>query len=106
MKIVIYNDNKECTAQLKVTYVEEPPKLYQVVMHNDDFTPMEFVVHTLERFFNMTKAKAAEVMFEAHRQGKVACGRYTRDVAESKVGQVIDYATSHEHPLICSMEAV
>ena len=82
------------------------PALYQVVMHNDDFTPMEFVVAVLEIFFNMDRTKATSVMYEVHISGKAVCGVYTRDVAETKADQVVEYARTHEHPLLCNIEAV
>ena len=81
------------------------PSLYQVVMHNDDFTPMEFVVAVLESFFSMDTVSATNVMYQVHMQGKASCGVYTKDVAETKADQVITYARTHEHPLLCSVEA-
>jgi ATP-dependent Clp protease adaptor protein ClpS len=81
------------------------PSLYQVFVHNDDFTPMEFVVGLLEKLFFMPRRRAADVMMEAHVQGKAGCGFFTRDVAESKIAQVIDQARTNEFPLTCSMEA-
>ncbi len=81
------------------------PSMYQVVMHNDDFTPMEFVVAVLELFFNMDRTLATNTMYQVHMQGKANCGVYTRDVAETKVDQVVNYARRHEHPLLCSVEA-
>lgn len=81
------------------------PGLYQVVMYNDDFTTMEFVVEVLELFFNMDRAKATQVMYEVHISGKAICGVFSKDVAETKVEQVIDYARRHEHPLLCEVEA-
>lgn len=84
---------------------QSEPTLYQVFVHNDDFTPMEFVVGLLEQFFFMTRRRAAEVMMEAHVQGKAGCGFFTRDVAESKIARVTDHARTNEFPLICSMEA-
>lgn len=82
------------------------PALYQVVMLNDDFTPMEFVVEVLELFFNMDRAKATQVMYEVHMSGKAVCGVFSKDVAETKVEQVVDFARRHEHPLLCNVEAV
>lgn len=93
---------QEAKPQLKL----KPPSLYRVVMHNDDFTPMEFVVAVLEAFFNMDRVKATQVMYEVHLTGKAACGLFSKDVAETKVEQVTDYARKHEHPLLCSVEAV
>jgi ATP-dependent Clp protease adaptor protein ClpS len=80
------------------------PPMYQVVLMNDDFTPMEFVVHVLERFFAMDRAKATRIMLNVHTQGKGLCGVYVREIAETKVVQVNDYARSHKHPLLCTME--
>jgi ATP-dependent Clp protease adaptor protein ClpS len=82
------------------------PSLFQVVMHNDDYTPMEFVVAVLEKFFSMDAARATNVMYQVHMTGRAVCGVYTKDVAETKMEQVIDYARKHEHPLLCSVEAV
>jgi ATP-dependent Clp protease adaptor protein ClpS len=82
------------------------PSLYQVLMHNDDFTPMEFVVVVLELFFNMEHTLATTVMYQVHMEGKASCGVFTKDVAETKVDQVVHYARRHEHPLLCSVEAM
>jgi ATP-dependent Clp protease adaptor protein ClpS len=95
--------NKESTTSLKENQVREP-SLYQVVVHNDDFTPMEFVVSILEKFFYMDRCRAAEIMHEAHITGKAICGLFSKDFAESKISQVIDYSRLHDHPLLCSME--
>lgn len=84
--------------------VRKEPNFYQVIMHNDDFTPMEFVVSVLERFFCTNRLAATQIMLEAHMSGRAVCGVYTRDVAESKIAQVIDYSRINEHTLICSME--
>jgi len=80
------------------------PPMYKVVLLNDDFTPMEFVVHVLERFFRMDRAKATRVMLNVHTQGKGLCGVFVREIAETKVAQVNEYARSNHHPLLCSME--
>lgn len=82
------------------------PSLYQIIMHNDDFTPMEFVVAVLEKFFGMESTRATSVMYEVHMAGKAACGIFTKDVAETKTEQVIDFARRHDHPLLCCIEAV
>ena len=82
------------------------PLAFQVYLQNDDFTPMEFVIATLETFFYMERRLAAEIMLEAHTKGKGACGIYTKDIAETKISQVIEHARLNEYPLICSMEAV
>ncbi len=80
------------------------PSLYKVVLLNDDFTPMEFVVHILEMFFSMNREAATHVMLEVHTAGKGLCGTYTRDIAETKVAQVNSYARENQHPLLCTME--
>jgi len=82
------------------------PPMYKVVMINDDYTPMEFVVETLEIFFGMDREKATRVMLTVHTQGKATCGIYSRDVAETKAAQVNQYARDNEHPLLCEIEAV
>ena len=81
------------------------PSMYQVIMHNDDFTPMEFVVAVLESFFSMERAVATYIMYEVHTTGKAICGLFSKDVAETKAIQVTDYARMYEHPLLCSIEA-
>lgn len=80
------------------------PPLYKVVLVNDDYTPMEFVVHVLEHFFGMDREKATRIMLHVHTRGKGICGVFTRDVAETKVNQVNDYSRDHQHPLLCTME--
>ncbi len=82
------------------------PVMHQIVMHNDDFTPMEFVVVVLEVFFNMERDRATRTMYEVHTSGKAICGMFTKDVAETKVDQVMDYARMHDHPLLCSIEVM
>ncbi len=80
------------------------PPMYKVVLLNDDYTPMEFVVHILERFFGMDRVRATRIMWKVHTEGKGVCGVFTRDVAETKVVQVNDFSRRHEHPLLCTME--
>ncbi len=80
------------------------PALYKVLMLNDDYTPMEFVVLTLQRFFKMTIEDATRVMLHVHQRGVGVCGIFTYEVAETKVTQVIDFAREHQHPLQCTME--
>ncbi|MEY4589658.1 MAG: ATP-dependent Clp protease adapter ClpS [Pseudomonadota bacterium] len=82
------------------------PPLYKVIMLNDDYTPMEFVVEVLEVFFGMDREKATSVMLAVHTQGRAVCGIYSRDVAETKAAQVNQCARDHEHPLLCEIEAV
>ncbi|TGD75364.1 ATP-dependent Clp protease adapter ClpS [Mangrovimicrobium sediminis] len=81
------------------------PPLYKVVLINDDYTPMEFVVEVLEIFFRMNREQATHVMLTVHTQGKGVCGIFTRDIAETKAAQVNQYAREHEHPLLCEIEA-
>ena len=80
------------------------PSMYKVLLLNDDYTPMEFVVEILEQFFGMDRARATQVMLQVHTQGKGVCGVFTRDVAETKSALVNDYARSHQHPLLCEIE--
>lgn len=80
------------------------PPLYKVILLNDDFTPMDFVVEILTDFFNMGLEKATQVMLQVHTQGVGVCGTYTKDVAETKVHIVNDYSREHHHPLMCAME--
>ncbi len=82
----------------------KPPPMYKVVLLNDDYTPMEFVVEVLELFFAMDREKATRVMLHVHTRGKGICGVYTREIAETKVAQVNEYAREHQHPLLCAME--
>ena len=80
------------------------PPLYKVLIMNDDYTPMEFVVQVLETFFAMDREKATQIMLHVHTKGQAVCGVYTRDVAETKVTLVNDYSRNHQHPLLCAME--
>ncbi len=80
------------------------PALYKVLMLNDDYTPMEFVVHTLQRFFKMSAEQATQVMLHVHQRGVGVCGIFTYEVAETKVNQVLEFARKHQHPLQCTME--
>ena len=80
------------------------PSLYRVLLLNDDYTPMEFVVHVLERFFGMNHERATRVMLHVHQRGVGVCGVYTYEIAETKVNQVMDLARQHQHPLQCTIE--
>ena len=82
----------------------EPPPMFQVILLNDDFTPMEFVVDVLEHIFGLDRTTATRVMLEVHTRGKGVCGVYTYEIAETKVAQVTTYARQHQHPLLCTME--
>jgi ATP-dependent Clp protease adaptor protein ClpS len=80
------------------------PNLYKVLLLNDDYTPMEFVVHVLERFFNKGREEATRIMLHVHQKGVGICGVYTYEIAETKVSQVMDFSRQHQHPLQCTME--
>jgi len=80
------------------------PNLYRVLLLNDDYTPMEFVVHVLEKFFNKDREGATRIMLHVHQNGVGECGVFTYEVAETKVTQVMDFARKHQHPLQCVME--
>jgi len=80
------------------------PPMFKVLLLNDDYTPMEFVVLVLQKFFGMTRERATQVMLKVHREGMGICGVYPRDVASTKVQQVAAYARKHQHPLQCVME--
>ncbi|GAB3015831.1 ATP-dependent Clp protease adapter ClpS [Bowmanella dokdonensis] len=82
----------------------QPPPMYKVLLNNDDYTPMDFVVEVLMRFFSMNAEKANQLMLTIHYQGKAVCGIFTAEVAETKVMQVNQYSRKHQHPLMCSME--
>jgi ATP-dependent Clp protease adaptor protein ClpS len=81
-----------------------PPPFYKVLILNDDFTPMDFVVQVLQTFFYMDREQATRIMLQVHTQGRGVCGVYTKDVAATKVEQVLQFARSHQHPLQCVME--
>jgi ATP-dependent Clp protease adaptor protein ClpS len=83
--------------------LKQPP-LYKVLFHNDDYTPMEFVVHVLERFFGIDHQQAVEIMLTVHRKGLAVVGVFSFEIAETKVTQVMDYARRNQHPLQCTME--
>jgi ATP-dependent Clp protease adaptor protein ClpS len=81
-----------------------PPPMYKVLLNNDDYTPMDFVIEVLMRFFNLDGEKANQIMLTVHYQGRAVCGIYTAEIAETKVMQVTRYAKQHQHPLMCTME--
>ena len=82
----------------------KPPPLFKVMILNDDYTPMEFVVVVLQGFFALSREKATQIMLKVHREGMGVCGVYPRDIATTKVEQVVSYARRHQHPLQCVME--
>ena len=95
------NDNE--TVTLSKPKTAKPP-MYKVILLNDDFTPMEFVVHILEKFFGITHDLAINIMLTVHQKGLAVIGVFSHDVAESKVNQVMTYARKNQHPLQCTME--
>ena len=80
------------------------PPLYKVVLLNDDYTPMEFVVEVLQTFFRMDRSRATQIMLHVHTRGKGVCGVFTFEIAETKAAQVNDYSREHQHPLLCTLE--
>ena len=92
------------TEALAANTAAKVPKRYKVILLNDDYTPMDFVVEVLQAFFNLGGDKATTIMWQIHTKGKGSCGSFTKDVAETKVHIVNNYAREHEHPLMCIME--
>ena len=105
---VMMSDNTDDESDLGLLTKTRPrtqrPPRYKVLLLNDDYTPMEFVVIVLERFFGMTHAEAFEIMLTVHKKGLAVVGVFSHEVAETKVAQVMDYARRHQHPLQCTME--
>jgi ATP-dependent Clp protease adaptor protein ClpS len=100
-------NNEEGTGTSVITRVKpqtKRPNLYRVLLLNDDYTPMEFVVHVLERFFNKSREDATRIMLHVHQNGVGECGVFTYEVAETKVTQVMDFSRKQQHPLQCVME--
>ncbi len=100
----VNKENPTTGVVVKTKVKTKKPSMYKVLLLNDDYTPMEFVVHVLERFFNKNREDATQIMLHVHRRGVGVCGVYTYEVAETKVTQVIDFARRHEHPLQCTLE--
>ncbi len=82
----------------------QPPKMYKVVLLNDDYTPMDFVITVLQRFFSLDTEQATRIMLKVHNEGRGVCGVFPRDIAATKVEQVLAFARQHQHPLACIME--
>jgi ATP-dependent Clp protease adaptor protein ClpS len=82
----------------------KPPSMYKVILLNDDYTPMEFVVEVIQRFFNKSREQATQIMLKVHTEGAGVCGVYPQDIAETKLNQVMGYAREYQHPLQCTME--
>jgi ATP-dependent Clp protease adaptor protein ClpS len=89
---------------LKTRPKTKKPSMYKVLLLNDDYTPMEFVVHVLEKFFTKSRQEATDIMLHVHRRGVGICGVFTYEIAETKVAQVMDFARANEQPLQCTME--
>ena len=106
--IVSINENENDAGLGVITLEDEPqlkePPLFQVVLLNDDFTPMEFVVHILERFFNIDHQQAVSIMLTIHQKGLAVVGVYPHEIAETKVAQVMEFSRKNQHPLQCTME--
>ncbi|MBO9474506.1 ATP-dependent Clp protease adapter ClpS [Shimia sp. MMG029] len=98
------DDGGDLGVALETRVRTKKPPLYKVLLLNDDYTPMEFVVHVLERFFGMTHAQAFEIMLTVHKKGVAVVGVFSHEIAETKVTQVMDLAQRHQHPLQCTME--
>ena len=97
-------EERETGILLKTRPKTKKPSMYKVLLLNDDYTPMEFVVHVLEKFFNKNRQEATDVMLHVHRRGVGICGVFTYEIAETKVAQVMDFARANEQPLQCTME--
>ncbi len=98
------NEDGEVGIAVKTRERTKRPPLYKVMLLNDDYTPMEFVVHILERFFGMTHSQSFEIMLTVHKKGVAVVGVFSHEIAETKVTQVMDFARRHQHPLQCTME--
>ena len=98
------DDIGESDLAVKTRSKSKRTPLYKVMILNDDYTPMEFDVHVLERFFGMSSAQAFEIMLTVHKKGLAVVGVFSHEIAETKVTQVMDFARRHEHPLQCTME--
>ncbi len=98
------DEDRQTGVLLKPRPKTKKPSMYKVLLLNDDYTPMEFVVHVLERFFNKNRQEATDIMLHVHRRGVGICGIFTYEIAESKVQQVMDFARANEQPLQCTME--
>jgi len=100
----VRNDQPKGDVVTKTRTKAQRPSLYKVLLLNDDYTPMEFVIHVLERFFAKSREDATRIMLHVHQNGVGICGVFTFEVAETKVTQVVEFARQHQHPLQCTME--
>lgn len=103
MRRMVIKKQDESVLESEATRLKPPP-LYKVMLLNDDFTPMDFVVTVIQKFFGLDREQATRIMLKVHREGVGVCGVFARDVAATKVEQVITYARQHQHPLACVME--
>ena len=103
MRRMVIKKQDESVLESEVTRLKPPP-LYKVMLLNDDFTPMDFVVTVIQKFFGLDREQATRIMLKVHREGVGVCGVFARDVAATKVEQVSTYARQHQHPLACVME--
>ena len=99
-----HDDGPDVGVVIKTRPKTKKPALYKVLMLNDDYTPMEFVVHVLERFFGKNREEATKIMLHVHQRGVGICGVFTYEIAETKVNLVMDLARQHQHPLRCTLE--
>ena len=99
-------DTPEHGVVVKTRVNTKKPSMYKVLMLNDDYTPMEFVIHVLESFYNKAHEEATQIMLHVHQKGVGTCGVYTYEIAETKVNQTMDLAQQHQHPLQCTIEKV
>jgi ATP-dependent Clp protease adaptor protein ClpS len=109
IELTLNQDNQRDEGSLALEHAKpelKSPSMYKVIIYNDDYTPMEFVVEVLEVYFAMNREKATQIMLTVHTQGKAVCGIYTRDIAETKVAQVNQFSSDSEHPLLCGIDAV
>ena len=103
MRRMVIKKQDESVLESEVTRLKPPP-LYKVMLLNDDYTPMDFVVTVIQKFFGLDREQATRIMLKVHREGVGVCGVFPRDLAATKVEQVITYARQHQHPLACVME--
>ena len=103
MRRMVIKKQDESVLESEATRLK-PPSLYKVMLLNDDFTPMDFVVTVIQKFFGLDREQATRIMLKVHREGVGVCGVFPRDIAATKVEQVIAYARQHQHPLACVME--
>jgi ATP-dependent Clp protease adaptor protein ClpS len=103
-KDVAGTKHQEGTVTATRTEKPKPPSMYKVILLNDDYTPMEFVVDVIQRFFGKSRELATQIMLKVHTEGAGVCGVYPYGIAETKLNQVLEYAREHQHPLQCTME--